>query len=126
MQIKSWRQAQLSLKFLAAQDLIGNDEKLGELCEEISRILTCIGLNPRGNLSGTNIIEECDVLAQNSLQVTFTNALGVHFTGVYPDVHISVCADKHSDACQLDQLVNGEKRPSIFTDADKESRAPCG
>jgi hypothetical protein len=58
---------------------------------------TCICLNSRGNLTSTNVVEEGDILAQNSLQIAFTDAFGVDFASVNPDVHVRVCTDKHAD-----------------------------
>ena len=47
-----------------------------------------VRLNARGNLSGADLVEVCDVLAESSLEVAFTNALGCHLSGVDPGKHL--------------------------------------
>jgi hypothetical protein len=81
MHRESWRRVPLSQTFLVAPDL---DESV---CEHNTNwyplMLTCIRLNPRRNLSGTNFIEELDILAQNGFEIALPNALRVYFAGVY-------------------------------------------
>ena len=73
----------------------------GKMCvsatdEEKIVNLTRICLNTRRDFSSANVIEEGDVLVENSCEITFTNALGIDFTSVHPYVHINEGAHKDS------------------------------
>lgn len=74
---------------------------------------TCVGLDARSNLAGADIVEEGNVLAEDSLEVLFTEALGADLPGVDPDVHVEKGADERADTWwepSVGQRRSGEKR----------------
>ena len=62
--------------------------------------LTGICLNPSCHLSCANMIEESNILPQNCLEITFSNAFGIDFSCVNPNVHVRVRTDEQSDTCK--------------------------
>ena len=58
--------------------------------------LTSVSLDSGRDFSCSDAIEIWDVLTQDSLEVSLTNALCVDFTSVDPDVH--VCESCHENS----------------------------
>ena len=73
---------------------------MGGLCSgEGGRLLTGIGLDARGYIPRSYIIEERDILTQHGLEILLAQPLRADLPGVHPYVHIRKSAEKHSDAC---------------------------
>lgn len=54
-------------------------------------------MNTSRDFSCTELVEESDILTENSFEIAFTDTLGGHFAGIGPDVHVDICDEEHAD-----------------------------
>jgi hypothetical protein len=66
----------------------------------LRELRTGVGLYAGGNFTGPNLIEEGNVLAKDSPEITLANTLSGHLGGVDPDIHVDIGADEHAYACR--------------------------
>jgi len=63
-------------------------------------VLTGIGLNPSGDLSSTDIVKKCDILAKNGSEIRFTKTFCSNFRGVRPYGHEDEIRNEHAETLQ--------------------------
>ena len=69
--------------------------------------LTGIGLDTCRNLTGTDVVEIRNVLAEHGFEVTLADTLGIDFGGPDPYHHVDVRADEHANTCNRDEYMWG-------------------
>lgn len=66
----------------------------------INGVRTRVGLDARGDLSGADVVEERNILAEDGLEVFLAETLRANLAGVHPDVHVNERADERADTYQ--------------------------
>ena len=68
---------------------------------ERTKMLTGVGLDPCSNLSGTDGIEEGDILTENGGEIRFTEALCADFRSMRPNRHEYHIRGEHANTYGL-------------------------